>query len=54
MPQDPQLFDTSDVSYSYRARPETAREVIANRVGVTASLFAAAMGLSYLLGRRRS
>lgn len=54
MPQDPHLFDTSDVSYSVRARRETPREVLANRIGVTASLFGAAMGLSYVLGRRRS
>lgn len=53
MPQDPHLFDTSDLSYSTRARPETMREIVANRVGVTATLFTAAMGLSYLLGRRR-
>lgn len=53
MPIDPALFDTSDVSYSTRRAPETTRQIVANRVGVTASLFATAMGLSYLLGRGR-
>lgn len=45
--------DSETVSYSYRSRPETTREIVANRVGVTVSLFTTAVGLSFLLGRRR-
>jgi hypothetical protein len=38
------------LSYSRR---ETPAEIWANRVGVTGTLFAIAMGLSYFLGRPR-
>jgi hypothetical protein len=41
------------LSYSYRDRPESFLAVAANRVSVTAGLFATAIGLSYLLGRKR-
>jgi hypothetical protein len=38
---------------SYSVRQETPRQVLWNRISVTASLFATAMGAAVLLGRKR-
>jgi hypothetical protein len=46
-------MDGPSLSYSVRAKPEASARVWWNRIGVTASLFTAAMGVSFLLGRRR-
>ena len=46
-------MDGPSLSYSVRVGPETSAQVWRNRLGVTASLFTAAMGISFLLGRRR-
>ena len=54
MPQENEdRVDPSALSYSYRARPKGFGAVVANRITVTATLFATAMGLSFLLGRKR-
>ena len=42
-----------DEPLSYALRRETSQQVWRNRVGVTGSLFGAAMWLSWLLGRDR-
>lgn len=46
--------ELGDEPVSYSIRREASGQVVRNRVGVTASLFGVAMGLSYLLGRDRS
>lgn len=43
----------SELSYSYREPRESFAAVVFNRIAVTASLFVTAIGLSYLLGRKR-
>jgi hypothetical protein len=40
------------LSYSYR-KPETPGQVVWNRISVTASRFATALGAAILLGRKR-
>ena len=41
------------VSYSTRSKPETAGEILWNRISVTACLFATAMIAALTLGRKR-
>lgn len=55
MPKEPEETDADQapLSYSYRDRPDRFRTVLFDRITVTAGLFATAMGLSYLLGRKR-
>lgn len=53
MPQDDADLPVEPLSYSFRDQPESFRAVVANRIGVTATLFVTAMGLSFLLGRKR-
>jgi hypothetical protein len=50
---DADAMDGPPLSYSVRAREETSAQVWWNRISVTASLFTAAMGISFLLGRKR-
>lgn len=45
--------DPAELSYSYRDRHESFGAVVDDRIIVTAGLFATAMGLSFLLGRKR-
>lgn len=45
--------DLGDEPVTYAIRQEPRYAVWANRIGVTGSLFGAAMGLSVLLGRQR-
>jgi hypothetical protein len=45
--------DVPSLSSSYRERPETLREVVANRITVTTPLLVTALGPFVLLGRKR-
>ena len=50
---DADAMDGPPLSYSVRSTPETSAQVWWNRISVTVSLFAAAMGISFILGRKR-